>query len=352
MTKPKLHHFVPRFLLRRFSAEPDAENPRLHHLDKGTGKCSVRGVRGEAAIAGYNDLREMEGVPQEFAEHTLALVEDEAASVVANLVEGRALDQTQRMAMALFLYLQYHRTPRGRQWFTYAFEQAYTLDAMRRLLDPREVQELHRLQGEELSLEEAERRGRVWANHLDSGELILKASHDHAVAAMFMFAEGVVPRIAAQMSWVILHAPSDLDFVVSDHPILIHDPQAAPGYGAGWLSSPETVATCPLDRTCALVASPGPPDLRHAEADQGDVEEINLRTYASAEWAIYGPSVAAVQRVRTLAKKQKHRVASLVPAPPTIHILEQQEGQAHIDRVERLRPAGPVRRRQEWPRWD
>ena len=117
-------------------------------------------------------------------------------------------------------------------------------------------------------------------------------------------------------------------------------------------ASLSTVVTCPLDRTCALVALPGPPSLRHAEADRSDIEEINLRTYASAEWAIYGPSVAAVQRVRALAKKQKRRVAQLAPSPPTLHIVEQQEGEAHIDRVERLRPAGPVKRRQEWPRWD
>jgi hypothetical protein len=135
--------------------------------------------------------------------------------------------------MALFLYLQYHRTPRGRQWLTYTFEQSYTLETMGRLLNPREVQELHRLRGEEVSLKEAERRGREWVDQLDSGELVLKAGQDHAVGAMFMFAEGAVPAIAGQMSWFVVHGPQDCDFILSDHPILLHDQTAQPGYGVG-----------------------------------------------------------------------------------------------------------------------
>lgn len=252
--------------------------------------------------------------------------------------------------MALFLYLQYHRTPRGRQWLTYTFEQTYTLDTMRRLLNPREVQELHRLQGEEISLDEAERRGREWAKQLDSGELVLKAGQDHAVGAMFMFAEGAVPAIAGQMSWFVFHAPPGRDFIFSDHPILLHDPTAQPGHGAGWLSSSETEATCPLDPRAALVAVPGPPELRHVDAQGDEVEEISLRTYASAEWAIYARSPGVIQQVRAQAKREKLRVGQLAPAPPTIHILDQTEDQPA--KVQRLRPKGKVKRRQRWPRWE
>jgi hypothetical protein len=137
---------------------------------------------------------------------------------------------------------------------------------------------------------------------------------------------------------------------VSDHPILLHDPTAPPGYGAGWLSSADAEATCPLDRSAALVAVPGLPELRHADAQPGEVEEVNLRTYASAEWAIYGRSAGVVQQVRAQVKQEKLRVAQFAPAPPTIHILEQSEGERV--KVQRLRPKGEVKRRQRWPRWD
>jgi Protein of unknown function (DUF4238) len=109
LSKSRIHHFVPQFLLRRFSGDAEAENPRLCHLDKATGRCSVRSVRGEAAVAGYNDLLEMQDIPKEYAEHTLGLVEDQAASVVSSLVDGRLINPAERMAMAMFLYFQYHR---------------------------------------------------------------------------------------------------------------------------------------------------------------------------------------------------------------------------------------------------
>ncbi len=350
MSDAKLHHFVPQFLLRRFSIEPAEDAAQLWRLDKATGKTEQRAVRLEAAVTGYNDLLEAENIPKGYVEHALSLIEGEAAGIIGDLIEGQSIDPPQRVAMALFLYLQYQRTPRGRQWLTYTFEQSYTLDTMQRLLDPKQVQELHRLQGEEISLEEAERRGREWADQLDSGELILKAGQDHAVGAMFMFAEGAVPAIAGGMSWFVLHAPPGSDFIISDHPILLHDPTAPPGYGAGWLSSPETEATCPLDTTAALVAVPGPPEVQHVDARGNEVEELNLRTYASAEWAIYGRSPGVVQQVRAHAKKQKLRVAEFAPRPPTIHILEETEGEPM--KVERLRPTGEVRRRQRWPRWE
>jgi Protein of unknown function (DUF4238) len=79
MSDAKLHHYVPQFLLRRFSTDPEADTPRLWRLDKATGKTERRPVRSEAAVAGYNDLLEAKDIPKGYAEHTLSLVEGEAA---------------------------------------------------------------------------------------------------------------------------------------------------------------------------------------------------------------------------------------------------------------------------------
>lgn len=351
-TDSKLHHYVPRFLLSRFSSEPQAENPSFWRLDKRTGRPSRTSVRNEAAISHYNKLRDMENLPQDFVECTLGMVEGRAAAIVADLVEGRSIRPEERLEMALFVYLQYHRTPRGRQWFTYTFEQVRTLDAMQRVLDPDHVQAFYRSQGEEISREEAERRGRELFDELDAGKLELKAQHNHAIAAMFMFVEATTPAIAGRMSWLVVHAPPEREFIISDHPVLIVDPAAGPNRGAGWLSSPDAEATLPLDARAALVLSPGPPDLEHVDADRELVEEINLRTYASAEWGIYGRTQGVLQQVREQAKRQKQRVAGLAPVPPMIHIQEYVEGQEAPFRVQRIRPTGEVKRRQHWPRWE
>lgn len=348
----ELHHYVPQMLLRRFAENPVAERPMLHRLDKATGACERRGVRGEAAVMDYNELHEVEGLPERFVESTLGLVEDQARPVIDELVAGGQLDPGERVAMALFMYFQYHRTPRGRQWDMHTLEQAHTLDAIQRLLDPHEIQALYKRDGEDISLEGAERLGREWIDDLDSGKLVVKGGQDHAVGAMFLYADSIVPRIAEELSWEVLHAPDGADFVVSDHPILIHDPAAPPGYGAGWLSSPRSNTTCPIDTTAAVRLFPGSPILRHVNASRSEVADVNLRTYASAEWAIYGRSPRVVQSVRAQAKKHRQRVSALKPAPPTLHILEQVGSEPVPRKVTRLRSKGKVNRRQRWPRWD
>jgi hypothetical protein len=135
----KVHHYVPRFLLRRFSPEPYADNPPLWRLDEASGR-TMRTVRNEAAISYYNQLRNVENLRADFVEYTLALIEDRAAPTVARLVEGDALDAAERLDMALFLYVQHHRTPRGRQWFVHGLEQSHRLELMRRVLDAKQVQ--------------------------------------------------------------------------------------------------------------------------------------------------------------------------------------------------------------------
>ena len=109
----------------------------------------------------------------------------------------------------------------------------------------------------------------------------------------------------------------------------------------------------PIDPTACLVLRPGPPRLEHTHGHSDYVLDLNLGTYASAEWAIYGPRVDLVQKVRAEAKRRKVRVAALTPVPPKIHILETttEEDDRGVT-IKTLAPQGRVRRRQSWPNWD
>lgn len=352
MTEAKLHHYVPRFLLRRFSPDQTTENPPLWRLDKKTGHCSRSSVKNEAAVTHYNRLESVQDMPQNAVEDTLAMVDGLASGITADLVEGRTLEEVKRLEMALFVYLQHQRTPRGRHWLISDFEQAKKLDAMRLLLDAGQMREFYGSQGEEVTLEEATRRGQELAHQLDSGRLELKAQHDHAVGAMFIGANDAAVSIGSEMTWVVFHSRPGEEFVLSDHPVLIHDPTAGPDRGAGWLSSDDAEVTLALDPHAALVLSPGRAELHHLDADKNTVEEINLRTYASAEWSIYGRSQGTLQDVRAVAKRDKQRLARLAPKPPILHIQEFEEGSPRPVDVHRLVPKGEVKRRQRWPRWD
>lgn len=178
-------------------------------------------VRNEAAISFYNQLRNVENLRADFVEYTLALIEDRAAPIVARPVEGDGLDAAERLDIALFLYVQHHRTPRGRQWFVHGLEQSHRLELMRRVLDAKQVQESLSIGGEGISLSEAEARGRRLAKELEDGQLEVKVQHDHAVADMFMFVEDVVPHIAGEMAWTVVHTEAREGFIISGHLVLI-----------------------------------------------------------------------------------------------------------------------------------
>lgn len=353
MSGAKLHHFVPRFLLARFSSRPDTDNPPLAKLDvhDQPGRCSRTSVRNEAAVTHYNRLGDIDSVPSGLAEDTLSRIDSEATPVLARLVDGHKLDPAARFAMAVFLFLQDRRTPRGRHWMTFALEQHKRLESINRLNDPAVANELHA--SGERSLKEARQGARDLARQIWDREVELKATHDHAVAGMFAGVEDVPLIIAGQMTWHVLHAPGDTEFVICDHPIAKHDPGTPRALGVGWGSSPKVEVTMPLDATAALLLTPGPPELRHRDVHASDVDDVNLRTYASAEWAIYGRTQQAVQSVRGLAKKRPALVRGYAVRPPMIHLAEQQDGTDFLAPVEVHVPTGTVRRRPRWPMsWD
>jgi hypothetical protein len=71
--------------------------------------------------------------------------------------------------------------------------------------------------------------------------------------------------------------------------------------------------------------TPGPPTWELRTVDTGTVEEINLRTYASALQSIYGPTQQVLQDVRTDAKRNRFRLAELRPRLPESVICERTE---------------------------
>lgn len=355
MATPKLHHYIPRFLLARFSPNPKAENPPLVKLDvaNSRGKCSHTSVRNEGAVSHYNRLDEVESLPPDIVEQTLlGRIDSEAAPVVAKLVGGRQLDPAARFAMAVFVHIQDRRTPRARHWMTYMLEQHKRLESINRLNDPAVIEELH-ASGGEASIEETRQKAQDLAHQIWNREVELKATHDHAVAGMFTAVEDVAPMIAGQMTWHVLHAPPGAEFVICDHPIAKYDPGTPPGLGIGWRSSPNVEVTMPVDATAALLLTPGPPRLRHHDVETQDVDDVNLRTYAAAEWSIYGRTQQVVQGVRVLAKKRPRLVRRYAVRPPMTHLVEQTEGSDVLTPVESHVPTGTVRRRPRWPMsWD
>src|SRR5579859_8111684 len=68
LSNAKRHHYVPEFLLRRFSTNPAEEHPPIYRLDVKTGAISKISTINCAVIQHYNRLSEASDLPPGFAE--------------------------------------------------------------------------------------------------------------------------------------------------------------------------------------------------------------------------------------------------------------------------------------------
>jgi len=334
----KRHHYVPRVILRRFSSDPDAANPPLVRLDVSSGTPEKTNVNNEAVIGQYYRLTDGANLKPNHAEETLGKIESEAAEPIRKLVNGEPLTVAERVQMAFFLHVQRQRTPLARKWSASMYGSMARIITETNLQNSDLVREQFSKFDPTKSNEEIERWRLEILEDLRSGRLVLEADQDHEVAGIFFVADRVVPVIAERMAWVSLRAEAGSTFVCSDHPLHIYDRNAPPGHGVGWVSSPTTEVTMPIDQRVCLLLKRGPPTEEVDTADAGTVQEINLRTYASAQWSIYGPYQQVVQDVRTLAKRSRARLAELQPRPPRLVIFERVEGEARPQLTTVYRP--------------
>src|ERR1039457_1027689 len=120
---PKRHHFVPRFLLRRFAEDVDAKKPTLFRLDTKTGANRRCSVDNEAVIGHYYRVSNEIPLPPGLPEKTLGDIETRAVDAIRNLEEQTGqLTPEQRHALATFVVLQRKRTPAGRRRFKFMDE--------------------------------------------------------------------------------------------------------------------------------------------------------------------------------------------------------------------------------------
>ncbi len=341
----KRHHYVPKFLLNRFSCDPPAESPMIWCLEKESGRTFQRSTNMETVIKHHNRLEYRLEVPtqaatamaaagaritwdQTAAEQVLAMIEDLAAPSVVKLAAGQHLSRDERETFALFLWVQFQRTPLGREWTRFAMNKTANLIALKRLSDYDHVRRFFQDSGEQRTMEEVREWCAKTAKELEDGSLIVEATHDHEVLGTFLGADKYAPMIASRMTWVGLQASTDRRFILCDHPLAFYDPSSPPGEPAGWFSSPTVQATLPLDPSFCLRLTPGPATYQTAPADKATVRDVNLRTYAWAHWHVYGPSAAALKKVRVDAKRRQTRVVLYEPRPPRFFLLEGIQGDA------------------------
>ena len=335
-TGPKRHHYVSQFLLRKFSMNPQDNSPSIHQLNIKSNTFSRPSITNCAVIKYYNRLSEASGLPSGHVESLLADIEGQSAPLIEKLLHGGMLNEPERITLSTFLVAQQARTPRGREWLRFGQEQGATLWYLKQIYEDRERSKEYLrndLEREPTEIE-VDTFIRQFAELLESGDLAFKASYDQEILGMFLPMQELIPLIY-DMNWALLKAPEGQNFILSDEPLVLID-VLNPGGIAAWRSSPTVEATIPLDpQSCLRLRQPPLSQSSHV-ITEGEVIDINLRTYAWAREAIFGPTKELLESVSSTAGAYPTRIELYRPKPPTIYIFEREDGNDQPSKVKRI----------------
>jgi hypothetical protein len=192
---PKLHHYVPRFLLRRFGT---GKKDHLYVFDKHNGTVFKKAASKLAAENGFYDF-EFQGFPMTI-ESSLADLESRAANQIRRIVDERQLhplDPIERSELSQFFAVQLVRT-RG---FLEMTRHCFSL--MEALLRKEGVPDDFFEPDPEIgSRENAERANMI--------RMICNAPKD--------FAPAIVEK-----DWILLQTDSKHPFLIGDNPLTMHN---------------------------------------------------------------------------------------------------------------------------------
>ncbi len=339
MAAAKRHHYIPRFLLRQFSAEPTVGNPRIWRLDKGTGGISQNAISNEAVIGHFHRLEEVTGVD---VEQELANIEGLCKPAIEKAIAREAFTNDDLDLILLFSVLQQRRTPRSRQWSAELLEHMHRAVTEVEVATGSGVRDLLKADhGRDPTEDEVNAKRDELLSDLREGRIFAQATGDHEILTMFEVAEPLARHLKANLSVTCLHAVK-AEFVLSDHPVCIFDPLAPSDRGAGWVSSMASEVTFPISRDACLYFRPGRPGFSHADVSRDAVSDINLRCYAAAEWSVYGSTQRRLDDMRTAARRQRAKVSRYAPHKPRFLLFEGQEGEARPHGVQVYEPKGKV----------
>jgi hypothetical protein len=115
-SEPRLHHYVPQFLLRRFANDAG----QLRTADLHSGRTFVQPVRQAAASRDFNATRDEAGNRTQRIEDVFAALEGYFAKPMEWLVHGdlsapAVMPDSIRQLIAMFVLMQWGRTPAGRE---------------------------------------------------------------------------------------------------------------------------------------------------------------------------------------------------------------------------------------------
>lgn len=222
--EPVVHHYVPRFLLRRFA---DPKTGQVWVYEKGAGRvwqCNPENVAAERRYYAFTGER---GEPDNTVEDAFSKLEGQVAPIIDRFDRDKAMPTTaERQILAEFIALSLLRVPSFRKpverFHGEIAEKLSLMMAHHKEAFERTVREVEQKTGQ---------KPNVSAEDLRQAILSKKFKYEGSPFASLEMMLEVSPKIARiihQMRWQLLHAPDGVSFITSDRPVVLANPKLPP----------------------------------------------------------------------------------------------------------------------------
>jgi len=273
------HHYIPRFYLSKF-IDPvciSTKDPYLWVFKHGATESHKKSPKNCAVLTGFNDVRLKDGTVSVDVEDNLAKLESEAAKIYKKIERHDILGDRDRVIFSEFIWAMQMRTPYQRENTNRIYKE---IDLMILRISASHPEYLKRIltecneQNEPPSDEEVKKLQEIIA----AGEFDLNIPQEYSIMNMAEHAQEM-SKIISKMNWGFMIAPEGLNFITSDNPVIIKDPNnKSKFYGDGYLSSKTIELTFPLTPKICLLATWKVLSGDYAEVDRESIFAVNDRT--------------------------------------------------------------------------
>lgn len=216
-------HYVPQFMLRRFSST--ASGKQILIFDKANERAFSDAIKNVASARGFYDCQ-ADGEPHSI-DPQLTKLESAAGNIIHNIVEARslrALSEGGRKIIALFAAVQMMRTEAQRKQLKGLIDHFYGA-LLQRGIDPDKVQGFEFLDEEE--------------------------TRTHSILSLRDIAASLMPHYLDKC-WFLCSTTRDNPFYISDNPIALFNANDDPLRGTVGLRVPGIEVHMPLSATLCL----------------------------------------------------------------------------------------------------
>jgi hypothetical protein len=280
-SKPKRHHFVPRFYLEGF-----ARDGKLWLYDRERKQFRHGAPDKIAIICDYYTLTNEQGEKDCRIEEFLSVIEGKAKTVILKLEARGNISPEERLSLAHFIALLAVRIPRFDRDADEIADAACThliKHAVPTLAAAAELLKQHR-EGNK----PADITPESMFDFIHKEKFSVKMKRNFAIDSMLGLALKSTLEVA-MMDWLVVHANTQTSFITSDNPVgyIVPPELARAGEPVFGICSQKVTKIVPLSQRVALLMGKFGGGLGHASFDRDHVRDLNVTTAEQSHAYVY-----------------------------------------------------------------